>query len=531
MKRIVVWMLVLMLSLSAASGFCQAETAPEPITMTAFLDSLPSPSDWTWGQDPTSQRITELTGVTVEVTNAGTTDHTELNTLLASGMELPDFIITGGHTTLRRMMVDQGFVQPLTDLANQYSPEFWDELPYNMDKVYQEADGKLYCIADWYGDENRHDDLLLNNFAQISVSLKIDLYEEMGRPEVSTFEQWKDYLVSVKEKHPEIGHVIFDMNPNSPRSNQSLINVLARMYGAESSYFSIGEDNSVTMNFRTEGYKKALSRYHELYRAGLINPETFVYKTEQKKSVLADQDLACYVGNYWSLIEYMNELFELKFETIDFPIPEDGVEPEEFFIHDDYYSIGGGSCVFITKDCKAPDRAIQYLTFLMSEDGQLLQRYGVEGITWEADDLGRPMPTELKTKTEAESFDTLQRDLGVYNYQFSWNTSNWASAYGAHNTYQVWPGMMQDIEKIQDRTRNEMLYDMVDALSDEDGLVLQQQINDLWDRSISSIVLSDTDEQFEQAYQNFLSDAERLGVDRLEEYYEANLADLRSRGL
>ena len=103
-----------------------------------------------------------------------------------------------------------------------------------MDKVYQEADGKLYCIADWYGDENRHDDLLLNNFAQISVSLKIDLYEEMGRPEVSTFEQWKDYLVSVKEKHPEIGHVIFDMNPNLPRSNQSLINVLARMYGAES---------------------------------------------------------------------------------------------------------------------------------------------------------------------------------------------------------------------------------------------------------------------------------------------------------
>ena len=285
------------------------------------------------------------------------------------------------------------------------------------------------------------------------------------------------------------------------------------------------------MNFRTEGYKKALSRYNELYRAGLINPETFVYKTEQKKSVLADQDIACYVGDYWSLIEWMDELFELRFETIDYPIPTDGVAAEEFFIHDDYYDIGGSACVFITKDCKAPDRAIQYLTFLLTEEGQILQRYGVEGIAWEPDELGRPKSTELKTKTEAESFDTLQRDLGVYNYQFSWLNMCWANAYGAHNTYQVWPGMMQDIEKIQDRTRNEMLYDMVAALSDEDGLVLQQQINDLWDRSISSIVLSDTDEQFEQAYQNFLSDAERLGVDRLEEYYEANLADLRSRGL
>ena len=119
----------------------------------------------------------------------------------------------------------------------------------------------------------------------------------------------------------------------------------------------------------------------------------------------------------------------------------------------------------------------------------------------------------------------------LHRYQFSWNTSAWASAYGAHNTYTTWPGMMQDIAKIQDKTRNEMLYDMVHSLSDEDGLVLQQQINDLWDRSISTIVLSDTDEQFEQAYATFISDAERLGVDMLEEYYEANLADLRSRGL
>lgn len=531
MKRIVVWMLVLMLALSATPGLCQSEAQPEPITMTVFLDSLPNPANWTWGQDPTSQRITERTGVTLDITNAGTTDHTELNTLLASGMELPDFIVTNAHSSLRRLMVDQGFVLPVSDLADQYAPNFWDELPYNMDKVYQEPDGKMYCVANWFGDEKRHDDLLLNNFAQASIAVSIDLYEEMGRPDISTFEKWKEFLISVKEKHPEIGHIIFDQEPNSPRVGQSLINILARMYGAESNYFSISEDNSITMNFRTEGYKKALARYNELYRAGLINPETFVYKIEQKKSVLADQDIACFAGAYWNLIEWMDELFELKFETIDYPIPEDGVKAEEFFIHDDYYDIGGGSSVFITKDCKAPDRAIQYITFLLTKEGQILQRYGVEGIAWEPDELGRPKSTELKTKTEAESFDTLQRDLGVYNYQFSWLNMCWANAYGAHNTYQPWPGMMQDIEKIQDRTRNEMLYDMVAALSDEDGLVLQQQINDLWDRSISSIVLSDTDEQFEQAYQTFLSDAERLGVDRLEEYYEANLADLRSRGL
>jgi hypothetical protein len=90
---------------------------------------------------------------------------------------------------------------------------------------------------------------------------------------------------------------------------------------------------------------------------------------------------------------------------------------------------------------------------------------------------------------------------------------------------------MQDIKKIQNSTRNEMLYDMVASLSGEDEMVLQQQINDLWDRSISNIVLADTPEQFEKAYGSFIADAERLGVEQLEEYYEANLVELRNRGL
>lgn len=529
MKKLFVLTLVLVMALSMMpAAFAEA---PEAVTLTAFLDYLPNPSNWTWGQDPSSQKITELTGVTIEAQNAGTTDHTELNTMLASGMALPDFIVTDGHTNLRMLMVDQGFVLPLTDLANEYDMSFWDELPYNMDKVYMEADGKLYCIADWYGDTNRHDDLLLNNFAQMSVSVSMEIYEELGRPDVSTFEGWQDFLIAAKDAHPEIGHVIYDTRPAEPRSNQSLLNMLARMYGAQSNFFSIGEDDSVTMNFKTEGYKKALSRYNELYRNGLINPEMFVYKEEQKKGVLLERDLVTYVGNYWSLIEGMNELYELKFETIDFPIPEDGVAREEFFIHDDYFSVGGGTSVFISKDCTNPERAISYLTFLMSKDGQLIQRYGVEDVAWEADEQGRPKPTQLKIDTEAEDFGKLQRDLGVYNYQFSWNTSCWASAYGAHNTYAGWPGMMQDIYKIQDSTRNELLYDMVNTLSDEDGLVLRQQVYDLWNRSVATVVLADSGEAFESAYDQFIKDAEQLGVEQLEEYFEANLAVLRERGL
>ena len=81
----------------------------EPVTLTAFKNGVAMPPDWEWGDDPTSKRITELTGVTVEVQYAATTDNTEINTMLASGEKLPDFVITDAHGPVRNMMVDQGF--------------------------------------------------------------------------------------------------------------------------------------------------------------------------------------------------------------------------------------------------------------------------------------------------------------------------------------------------------------------------------------------------------------------------------------
>ena len=65
----------------------------------------------------------------------------------------------------------------------------------------------------------------------------------------------------------------------------------------------------------------------------------------------------------------------------------------------------------------------------LSDEGQILQRYGTEGLTWEKDEHGRPKETELKITTEAESVEKMQRELGVYNYDFSWLTSTWAIVY------------------------------------------------------------------------------------------------------
>ena len=51
---------------------------------------------------------------------------------------------------------------------------------------------------------------------------------------------------------------------------------------------------------------------------------------------------------------------------------------------------------------------------------------------------------------------------------------------------------------------------MTYSLTDADGLVLLEQMNDLWDRCSSAICLAESDEEFESLYQDFINSQKAL---------------------
>ena len=52
--------------------------------------------------------------------------------------------------------------------------------------------------------------------------------------------------------------------------------------------------------------------------------------------------------------------------------------------------INGWTVTFISKKCKNAEKAIKLISYLISDEGQLMTWYGVEGITWEYDENGKP---------------------------------------------------------------------------------------------------------------------------------------------
>lgn len=513
---------------SSAVSTPEGTGSPEPVTLTAFKNGVENPSNWEWGMDPVSQRITERTGVTLDITFAATDDNTELTTMLAAGDALPDFIITNAYGPMRSLLVDQGFALPLNELADQYDPSFWDTLPTDMDKIYQEEDGNFYCVVEWYGDPGRHDEQILNNCGPISISIKKEFYDEIGRPEIKTWDEYKDAIKKIMEKHPEVTNGVWTDQASDPFNNSNMINLFARMCGANNSYFEFKSDG-LEMVMTQPYYKDALKMANGLYQEGLFNAEQFAYKQDQIKGVYQAQNLVSYIGFYWNVIDGIGNTHDVTYETIEYPMP-DGRNGDDLKIHDDYYNVGTTG-VFVTTGTEHPDRCIQYLNFMLSDEGQLLQRYGMEGITWEKDDEGRPKDTQTKIDANAQGTEVLQREYGVYNYNFSWLTSNTIVMYGSHNTYQNYPCMLPDFEVMTPHQQDERFADLTVGLTNTDELVLKEQIWNIWKSDVANIVSAADDAAFEAAYEKFMSDLNTAGIEKLCGYFQANAEKWAGTGL
>ena len=80
-KRILSVLLALMLLLGLASSVSAQE---ETVTLKLFYSAPNAYENWTWGADPTTARITELSGIALNVTFANTSNHEEFYAMLAS---------------------------------------------------------------------------------------------------------------------------------------------------------------------------------------------------------------------------------------------------------------------------------------------------------------------------------------------------------------------------------------------------------------------------------------------------------------
>ena len=181
---------------------------------------------------------------------------------------------------------------------------------------------------------------------------------------------------------------------------------------------------------------------------------------------------------------------------------------------DDHTLPGGGiqgwTVTMISKNCKRPDRAIELMSYLMSEHGQTMVLLGPEGVTYDM--------VDNKPVVKPEVDEMLQSDRAAYD-----------RAYGGSDTFWMFQDLAMQAQWAEGakeplKQLEEWTYPYTQFLSQYDGLdpaigteeeIIGLKVGRLWGETLPKLLLAKSDAEFDEIFNKFVADREALGFDKL----------------
>ena len=336
------------------------------------------------GETEFAKELAKRTGVEVEYVDPGTAGEEDLKNRIAS-KELPDMVehtwyeFNGGPTK----NIEEGLIIPLNDLIEEHAPNFKKYLEENpeIDKMIKTDDGTYYCFPFVRGDKR----LLIST----GPLYRRDWAEKAGLKAPKTVADIEEILNAYKAQGVK--------KPLS-LTTSGITNFMGNF--STSGGFYYGSKNKVVYGPTSENYKFALETYAKWYKEGLLD-KNFVSVDDAtiKAQILNDETgmtLASGGGGLGSWLDTKaatNEPFDMVGFT--YTANKDGEKNTYHNIDTNYPGYG---CVAITSSCKDPVAAVRYLDYGYSEEGYYFYNFGIEGVSYEKNDAGECIFTDLINK-------------------------------------------------------------------------------------------------------------------------------------
>lgn len=496
-----------------------------PVTLKVYFNNtwICGKDPWPWGNDDVSREITKRTGVTLEGTTASDEDGTQLNLMLASGEKLPDLIVglTPSNPAFSRMYKDQLMIS-ITDLMDKYAPNMRKVMVKGEEEFAAQADGKLYHLGmTMTGYDQMDDPRVAAGYTQYAV--RGDIMKEIGNPQIKTPDDLLAVLKTVKEKYPEITYpALFNENFTG------LSWPLHLTFGGVSSYDGMAYDKNKGCYYWVEdeaGYK-AMKFMNTLYREGLINPESF--SVTDAGALLKKGNVFLYGMNN-SSYNQMNvnpDLAKNKpgaYYDLMLPIVDPGAKYQLI----SNYKANTWMGTVVTKDANV-ERTIKYLEFMISDEGQQLLFYGINGVHSDMvknEQYGWWYPVYKPEEKNAfqKDFTTLQNKWGIYNLRYLFLTRNLydLSAYWDINNTPSSDELVNRSNEIKKQmtdftilNKTQGLGSVVAEEAGTDPATIRAKMNDYLKNQIPKCIIAPTDEKFKAEYDIMLADLKTIGEEK-----------------
>ena len=346
----------------------------------------------------------------------------KLGILLSSGT-YPDIIYPGiSYPGGVEKGVADGVIYPDHDtLIKKYMPNYLNLLSQSEEaaKETKSDNGKMLTVKNIVGEDYN----VKSEGTYQGVAYRKDILDSMGIEEPKSIDEWHDVLVKCKEAGMDTP---FMLNTNGG-------SFLSLAWGAESicdqanPYLQV-DGNKIVASVMTDGFGEYLDTMRAWYAEGLIDPNftSFNYyldtpgSVENNQHVMYSLILSAFTGNNYFQMHMVNN----EAEYLQPIVPPSAIEGVET-VHAGRRVIAKDEA-YITTACKDPVLAAKWLDFQYSQEGELLNWYGIEDVTYTMDAEGHPQFTDLVLKNEKG----LPPSQVMEQYALNWGNC-WL---GKHNT-------------------------------------------------------------------------------------------------
>jgi len=483
-------------------------------------DTSPITFDWyinfswfnkKWGGDATAEYVTKKTGVSINFIVPAGNENEKLNTMLASG-SLPDFITLDWNNEAVKKMINGKLVLPLNKLAEQYDPYFFKVTDPAKLGWYTQPDGNVYGYPNASSSPADYEKYGKNFTSNQTFVVRKDMYEALGKPDMSTPEGFLNALKAAKEKFPEV-----DGQPLIPLGLHEFTDT-----GNYSLAIPQQKDGKLYDRRQDPEYLRWLKTFRKANEMGLLAKDIFIDKRPQMEEKIAQ-------GRYFAML----------YQRTDFAtqnIARYQKDPNSAYIAIDGPAnaakdqptlagpgISGWTVTLISKDVKDKKRAIAFMSYLISEEGNKDLFLGEKGVTYDTIDG--------KDQFKPEVLNLLNTDRAAFDQKYGASYTYWMLM-DTNMNLQWAPPSVDPAKQMEDWTKGKSIsmseFDNLDPPPTSKEGVSNSKNARLWGKTLPKLLLAKSDEEFDKIFNEYLQN--RADQEAIEAYrqkaYEENIKKL-----
>jgi putative aldouronate transport system substrate-binding protein len=473
---------------TSSPGESTSEGSKEVVELTLLVNHSWWPFKEWKGKIP--EEITKRTGVKLNIQVA--VDDKQLPLLIASN-ELPDLVYTASDLT---RMANPDISYAWNDLIEQYAPNF--QIEQSRIGVNTMPDGKFYTIKNAYSTEQEWKDNPKALPGGSGLAIRQDILDELGNPKLDTLEDLHQILTNVKQKYPDMMPIVFDKDQ---------IGQFFRInFGLKRSKGFIDKEGNAVHYLKDPNYLDYYLYMNRLYREKLFSAENFTYKdTQQDDQYSLNGQVFAHSGAMADTLNAQLKTLNKGFTFMSLPkvLSDKAGTP---------MGGSGWSGMFITKNNKNVEASIKFMEFMMSEEGQRLGVWGIEGEDWIWNEAGQ-YPEMKYDMNNAE----LQKEFG-YVYWGLLGSSGVTEAlqrYDEKALQTPWGLALRDTLKFNPA------LGLVVTNPDTDEQVIESQIQNMITTEELKIYMAKSDDEAKKEYESLLAKMESMGLSKLEAWATA----------